>query len=487
MAGVPSNIMIPWVGVEFDSSRASTEAEMPITLLLVGQRLSTGTVPAETKFSATTADEVGEKAGLGSMLHRMAIYAFKNNGTVPVVCIGLDDATGTPGTVDLGITGTATKSGEIDLYIAGERFALGVEIGDLAADIGTALAALINLDINLQVTAAWSTNKIVLTCRHDGIAASDLDVRYNYNAGEKTPAGITLAAPAYTAGTVDPDIQDAIDALGGSWFNVVAQPYTDNTNMGDLQDYLDTLAGPMEQRAAFAYQAKRDTHANMVTFGEDTTNHNNEWTAILPAYKRLQSTYEISAAVSAAVARSIAEDPAVPLHRISVKGISALDSNDLWTPTERNTLARASVCTFTDERGVQTESMVTLYRKNSAGALDTAYQQQNTMFILSALRFYFVNQILTKYPRAKLTTSAEGIGAGQQIMSVDIGKAEAVAWFLSMQRRGYVEGGQAVIDQFKNELVVERDESNLNRMNWLLPPDLMNQFIVGSGIMQFRG
>ena len=108
------------------------------------------------------------------------------------------------------------------------------------------------------------------------------------------------------------------------------------------------------------------------------------------------------------------------------------------------------------------------------------------IFQLMVARYSFVNRILTKYPRAKLGNNADGLRSGQQIMTPDIGRDEAIAWFIENQRDGNFEGGDGALNQFIASLVVERDDTNVNRINWLLPPDMMNQFIVGSGVLQFR-
>ena len=488
MTGVPSNIIIPFVGVEFDSSRASSgPAEVPINLLTIGQRLAAGTIPTETKFTAFNADEVGLKSGYGSMLHRMAMKIFKNNRTVPVTFLGTDDAGGAAAaTTVFTLAGTATAVGELVCYVAGQRYAVGIAIGDAFGVVAAALVALFVADVaNLPITAAAVAGAITLTAKNKGIAAGDLDVRFNANDGEAIPAGITSSAIVLTPGTGDPDLADALAVIGADWFNVVAQPFTDNANMNLLETYLASISGPMVQRDTVSYQALRDTLANMLTYGADTTNRNSEWTVTLPAYKRMESTYEIAAGVAVAACVSIQELASIPLHRIRLEGFSVLHSDDKWTSTERNSLAKSAISTLTDDNGVQTEATVTMYLKNSAGAADVAYQQQNTVFTLSALRYTFVNQILTKYPRALLADAADNLAAGIQIMTPAIGKGEAVSWFRQMQRKGLVDPSNAALDQFKEELTVTRDATNNNRMNWILPPDLMNQFIVGSGVMQF--
>ncbi len=491
MAGVPSKIIIPFVGVDFDSSQAgSADSTVPIKLLYIGQRLTTGNVDEAIVYTATSAAEVGEKSGYGSMLYRQALKCFENNQTVDTYFVGLDDAaTATDATSVWTLSGTATASGEYVAYVAGQRYAVGVSIGDAAADVQALMTTAINTvtgsNPTLPCVASDAAGVMTLTARNGGIAAGDLDVRFHANSGEELPAGLTLSAVTFTAGAVDPDVQDALDVLGSEWLNVLSQPYTDTTSMTAVEDYLDLVNGVMEMRDGMSYQAVRDTRANMITYGTDTA-RNSEWMVTLPAYKRFESTYELSAAVAAASAVSIQDDPAVPLHRMTLKGITQLDTTDKWTSTERNQLAQSAISTLTDENGVQTEATVTMYLRNAAGANDTAYQYQNTMFTLSALRYRFVNYILSKYSRAKLASNADNAGPGQQIITLDTARDEAIAWFKQAQRDGLVEPSPDALTQFKNALQVARDGDNVNRINWILPPDLINQFIVGSATIQFR-
>jgi phage tail sheath gpL-like len=487
MSGVPSNIMIPFMGLDFDGSQANAGPEdMPIQMLIIGQRLSAGTVPAETLDFCTSESEAALKHGFGSGAHRMFKKAVRNGNTFPIGIISLADTSGaTKATRVVTITGTATERGELPLYIAGQRYAVTVEVGDGGADVVTGLAAAATADVNnLPCTVGGLSTALTATAKQGGVAFGDLDVRVCYNRGEKVPAGITVSIAATTPGTVDPDITDALAAVGSQWFNVIANPYTDNTSMNILESWLAEQNGVMVQKTSVAIGTVRDTRANLVTYGTDVANRNSAFVGTFPGYGMMASTYELSAGVAAAIAASIQEDPAIPLHRMNLVGFDVVASADSWTDTERNNLAVSSICTLTHARGVQTESVVTMYRQNSAGGADTAYQQMNTVFQLSASRYYFVNQILNKYPRAKLSTSGGDVKAGQSIMTLDIAEAEAIAWFKDMQFEGIFELGEAVLAQFKKELRVHRNGSE--RVEWLLPPDLMNQFIVGSGTIQFR-
>lgn len=483
--GVPSNILIPFVGVEFDSSQAfSGPATVPIEALLVGQKLSGGTATANTKYSVTNADEVSLLAGDGAHAHMMAQQFFKNISTVPCTMIFLDDAAlSTAATVTTTITGTAaTEAGELDIYFNGIRVATSVASGDTPTEVGDNVVTAVGLLDGFPATVANSTGVLTWTMKSKGIAAGDIDVRDSYNSGEKVPAGLTVAHGTVTAGTVDPDVQDAIDAIGESWFNLVANPYTDNTNIAAIKTYASAQDGPMVMKDQIWFACYRDTRANIITYGLDTTNHNSKHLCTTAWYKRLQSTSEGAAAIVGAFAQSLLADIGRPLHRLTVQGISALDKNDRWTATERNQVAVSGIMTLTDDVGVQSESTVTMYLKNSAGASDSAYQFVNTVYNLMAQRYRFVQQILTKYPRARLADSAEKIRPGIQVMTPAIGKNEALIWYRQLERDGLAED----YDTFKANVVCQRSESNVNRLEWLLPSDLVNQFIVGSADIQFK-
>ena len=87
----------------------------------------------------------------------------------------------------------------------------------------------------------------------------------------------------------------------------------------------------------------------------------------------------------------------------------------------------------------------------------------------------------TKYPRHKLADDGTRFGSGQAVITPKDGKAEAVLWFREMEELGLVEN----FSQFKRDLVVERNATDRNRLDVLLPPDLINQLIVVGAQIQF--
>lgn len=478
--GVPSNILIPFVGVEFDSSRAySASQTLPVIALIIAQKTADGTGAALTQHLVTSADEVSLLAGARSMARQDAIRFFASNQVTTAHVILLEDAaTAAAATTTVTATGTATEAGEIDLYINGTRFAVAVTVGDTAEVAGDNIVAAITASESTPGTAANVAGVITYTAANKGVAAGQVDIRLNYNDGESVPAGLTVVIGATTPGTVDPDIQDAIDAIGDTWYQVIAGGYNDATSLGMMEDFLETQAGPMIQHDGMYYTAKKDTRSNLITFATNS-DRNCAYVSLIADSNTPAPEHEIAAAYAALVAEQIMEDTAVPLHRSTLVGILSEATTDRWTSIERNQLASNGLATLTHSNGVQTEATVTMYLKNAAGVSDEAYQQQNSVFQLMYSRYTFVVRINSKYPKAKLADSIDRMASGQQVLTPAVGKAEAISWFVQLEREGILEN----IDQFKQDVTCVR--SGTKRLVWLLPPDLVNQFIVGSADMQF--
>ena len=169
---------------------------------------------------------------------------------------------------------------------------------------------------------------------------------------------------------------------------------------------------------------------------------------------------------------------------LTISGDLTPAQEDRLTLEERNLLLKAGIATTVTDAGgnVTIERMVTNYLATSSGAADTSYQDVNTLLTLSYLRYDFRSRILRKYPRHKLAGDTETIAPGQAVMTPKIGRAEAVAAFQDWQELGLVED----MAKFKAGLVCERNAADVNRLDWLITPDLVNQFRVAAVQIQFR-
>ena len=157
---------------------------------------------------------------------------------------------------------------------------------------------------------------------------------------------------------------------------------------------------------------------------------------------------------------------------------------DRFTRAERELLLRDGISTFTVDQGgaVLIERAITTYQTNAFGLDDIAFLDLNTPLTLAYLRLAVRSRILAKFPRHKLAGDDARFSTGQAIVTPKVIRAELIALFRELEEAGLVEN----LDQFAADLVVERDATDPSRVNALIPPDIVNQFRVFAGRVEFR-
>ena len=480
---IPAGLRIPFAAVEFDSSKSTQgPALKPYRTLLIGQKLAAGSQAADSLALVSSAAQVAALAGLGSMLHRMALAYFADN-TFTETWIGVlgDNVAGVAPTGTLTVTGPESGAGTLQIYIGGELVSVAVASGDAATAIATAIAAAITAIADLPVTAAAVGAVVTLTHRHKGTIGNGLDVRLNYQIGNAIPAGVAVAIVAMNGGTTDPTLTNLIAAMGDTWFDVVAMPYTDATSLTAIENELERRFGPMVMADGAVITAANGSQATMATLGNG---RNSKQSCIVATNNSPTPVPEYAANIAALVAFYGNIDPARPFQTLASSWILPPAQSDQFTLSQRNILLQDGISTTKAVAGgvVQIERMITTYKTNSAGAADTSYLDLTTRLTLSYLRYSFRTRMLTRYPRHKLADDGVPTGQGQAIITPKIGKAEAINWFRDMVDLGLVEQP----DQFKNDLVVQRNQQNVNQLDFLLPPNVINFLLVTAAQIQFR-
>ena len=125
---------------------------------------------------------------------------------------------------------------------------------------------------------------------------------------------------------------------------------------------------------------------------------------------------------------------------------------------------------------------ITTYQFNSFGDADSSYLDSTTLYTLAEIISRLKTAITSKYPRHKLANDGTRYGAGQAIVTPSVIKSELIAQYQKMEEEGLVENA----DLFAKYLIVERDANDVNRINVLLPPDLVNQLRIFALQAQFR-
>ncbi len=354
------------------------------------------------------------------------------------------------------------------------------DVADLAVS-GATLTGGVGVGSSLPIHAAVNSAVVTTHALNAGLVGNAYDLRANYYDGQELPAGVSLAFVQPSGGTTAPSLATLITAMGDRWFNIIAHPFTDATSLTALETELASRVGPMRMIDGLAITAADDSYATVTALGES---RNSPSSSILRVGESPTPPAEYAAHVAAVVAPAAETDPARPFQTLTLPYIKAPAEADRDTNSARNLLLKSGIATTRVGAGsvMQIERLVTTYRFSAAGSPDTAYLDANSPLTLAYLRFTFRTQVQNKYPRHKLANDGTRIAAGQAIITPSQGRAEAVLWFLQMQDLGLVEG----LEQFKADLVVERDATDPNRMNWLLSPDLINQFVVGAAQIAFK-
>lgn len=481
---IPIDIRTPGQYIEFDNSRALRGLPaVAHKVLVIGQRLAAGNVLANVPTTILSAAQAEEAFGRGSMLASM-LAAFKTaNRTTDVTAIALDDlVAGAAAAGSATFTGPSTAAGTLNLYIAGQRLQVGVTAAMTAAQLATATAAAITAATQLPVTAAVNggdTSKVDITARHKGEAGNGIDLRVNYALGETLPPGIDVALVQPTGGTGNPDIASAIAAMADTQYHTVVVPYTDATNLAAIEAELADRWGPLVQLEGHAFAAARGTVSDLITLGDA---RNSPHLTIVAAGKSPTPAW-IWAAVAGAV-DAFEPDPARPRQTLQLPGLLAPAPADRFTREERDLLLHDGIATTTVDAGdlVRVERFITTYQESAAGEDDVSYLDIETVRTLAYLRATLRARIALRFPRHKLADDGTLFAPGQAVATPKLIKAEVLHLFREWESAGLVEG----FEQFKSDLIVERNATDANRIDALIPPDVINQLRIFAGLIQFR-
>lgn len=477
---VPAGVRVPWVYVDIDNSRAAAGG-VPFKTLLIGQKTSAGTAAAGSRVDVTSAGAASAAFGPGSQLARMVEAYRRANPLGLAVAIPLaDDAAGVAATGSIAISGTATASGALSLIIGGKSIRAAVNTGDTATAAASALASAITAQTALEVTATNTAGNVNLVAKNKGVAGNEIPVLLNRFSGESTPAGLSVSLTPLSGGASDADISIALAAAGDDQFQIIAAPYTGTANLNAIKTELDRKFGATVQAGGVYVTGKNANFSSLVSLGNS---QNSAFVSISDAHEIGNSIAEFAGALAGVVSLSAQNDPARPFQTLEIPGIIPPVAASRFDLQERNLLLNSGIATtnFADAGGLRIERQISTYKTNGAGAPDVSYLDITTVLTLEYIRADFRNYILGKYSRHKLASDGANFGPGQPIITPKIGKAEALKKFRDWELAGLVEG----FDQFKNELVVERNATDPNRLDWLMSPDLVNAFIVGGVKIQF--
>ncbi|MEG3347594.1 phage tail sheath subtilisin-like domain-containing protein [Novacetimonas sp. GS1] len=427
--GYPTNNRVPGFYFALDNSRANT-ASYGRRVLIIAQTTTGAALAGTARLSAGVTDAQG-LYGVGSQAATMVAqyFALDPMGEVWVLPLA-DDAASVAAKGSFTITGPATASGTLCLYVGDLLIPTLVTAGDTAATIAenivTAAASVTGLYATLAVDAT-TAGQVNVTALNKGLCGNDIPLGINLlgtAGGQSTPSGVAVTIAAMSGGTQNPTtLATALATLGDRVYDLFIHPYTDAASLTSFKTLFNNTDGrwaPMNQLYGHGITAFRGTYGDATTFG---LTQNDPHTTVMPTSDSPSPPMVWAAQVGAQVAASIRTNPAIPITGVALTVMPPTDAGR-FTLDQRNSLLHDGMSTFTvDDSGtVNIERLVTTYQENAEGVPDDSYLDIETlmtaMICLQDMRVYLASQfggcILvadgTKIPAGAKATTAQLIG-----------------------------------------------------------------------------
>ncbi len=462
--------------------------------ILLGRRLSpSALLPLQARNIGST--DPTYLAGRGSMLADMIVWARAGNptGELWVMDVG-DPVGGIAAAGAITVTGTATQSGSLVRYVAGERYAVTVALNDTAATVAANLAAAIargysrfNRRMGAPVTAAVDgavAGKVNLTAVHTGIEGNGIRIEAGLDGDEVEVPGLTVGIAAMANGAGEVDMAAALAALGSTAFDWICAPYASPSQLNAARDFLsDAGAG------RWAPTVGLDGHyitANNGNLSAQTTlgaARNDRHASILGLLNYPHPIWSVVAGVGGLTAfsknlgRSLTEavEIARPLQTLVVQGLRPPKAlSDRWALADRDSLYHNGISglTVNADGTVSIDRILTTYQTNAFGAADITFLSVETMAIAAYAKRYLKLVVTSTYPRCVLKdenpNGVQGVVTPSQIRSTIIHAYTQLANVACLVEKPAL---------FAKYLIVERS-GDPNRVNAYLPVDVANQFNV---------
>lgn len=411
---VPTTARASAVFVEQEAvNRDTGSAEIPHKMLAIGQ-FNTGKSPAvDAPQLILSKSDAWDRYGRGSMLATMVELMITHGGGVPVYALPVADAgaaAAATGTLD--VTGTATASGTVAIYVGGTRVPIAVNIGQAAATIATNIAAAINANLDLPVTATAATGTVTLRVRWAGESGNQILLELNRRADEALPPGVGVAVTDIgeaTAGANDPSLTNALANLGDTWFTEVALPYLSADAIGAMEAAGVARSEPGIKRMFVGFVGYTDTQANYLAF---LGSRNSEWTTTVPVHGSATPAYVIAASTAAVFARRQQAQPGRPVKTLTLPGVIAGDTNGL-TYDERNVVVLAGGShTYNQEDGTVTIGDLCTTRTTDAVGAETEDWRFSIIIPNLQFKIFALEQRFSSRPFDRAVVLADGAGRG---------------------------------------------------------------------------
>jgi len=272
---------------------AITASSIPLRVLLVGNKLSTGAMTADgSPVQVGSADEVDTQAGAGSELAMMAYGMDGNGGALQFGSDGIElwlgavaESAGAKAAATVAISGTWTGSGTVTYIIDGFPIQIAINPSDVTTDVATRLRDAVNAIARFPMTSTVASSTTTITVRNKGPRGNWHSI---FQDTTSAPAGfvstlggggasMTGGGLHFAGGTTADDPTNFINAIASTEFDRIGLACGDNTsdatNLAKWKTGVNNAAAPSVGIFDFVVVMSNDTLTNAASLTVTTLNH----------------------------------------------------------------------------------------------------------------------------------------------------------------------------------------------------------------------
>ena len=474
---IPSALLVPGQYNEIDNSLAGSAGEIK-RALIIAYKSSAGTAEAGTPVRVLAEAKAAALFGHGSPAACMASAFLEINKIEECWVLPVEaPKAATPWVKKFSIHAASVQQGAVAITINGTKLdAAAISAGSDAVAVAAAILARINSDLTSPVLAeALGGSEFAVKSVVPGSQGNDNTVVITSEA-----FGLTITEGSVTSGTQTANLKPLLKKLGSVRYNYIASDFNDADNISALAAELTDRYTALRQIGGRAFIA---LSGNIEAVLKQAQTVNNPHIVLVPRGENPQLPAEWSARWCAAASRILADDPAANTYDLAVPGLHSKLEIEFYT---RQSLLMAGVATFrTDATGdVLIERLVTTYTENTDGGRDTSYLDVQVTETVDAIRTSINATAKKRYKTWKLASTKENFGSGAKVMTVGIFRSflcELYQEIFIKQNRWCQD-----FDGYKNSLLIEVRKGSKTWLEYSHQPNLIGQFLIGSGLTQFK-
>jgi len=362
---VTANAVASVVGIKpnFVDLRGGNVLNLEQRITVVGQGATAATYSTD-KRTVTSAVEVGQTYGFGSPVHLAAQQLLPENGdgaqALPITINPLEDAgTGVAAAGSITPSGTQSGAGSYIVRVNNiDSAAFVIADGELGTDLEARITDAINANVDMPVIAAAGADVVDLTAKWAGPTGNDIYVEV---IGPDN--GITFAVVQPTGGLVNPNIDDALTAIGTVWETMLLN-CLDVADTDTLDKYETWGVGRWQattKKPAIVFTGNTATTVAAATAVSDARPDDYiNGQLVAPGSKDLP--FVVAARQLARIAVQATNNPPTSYQALQATGLTPGADADQWNDTDRNLAIKAGSSTIeVKDTVVELADIVTFY------------------------------------------------------------------------------------------------------------------------------